>query len=185
MNKLGGWWRLWIALSLIWVAIVTFLLLGSATRQDSASERASLAISISCSSYLYGSQVDWTRVPPETIEAAITTVATGKVPEPRPQPTPAPTPAESGWGPELHTAPDSVELLLIAKSAETDGEAKKFITACLDAKRHDYEQDVIRQHRTDLLLGFAAAVVPPVLVLLLAFLVFWVIAGFRKSRSSS
>jgi hypothetical protein len=85
----------------------------------------------------------------------------------------------------VHTEPDSVELLLTAKSAESEGEAKKFVTSCLDAKLHDYEQDVARERHTDLLWCLVAAVVPPVLLLLLAALVFWVIAGFRNARPPS
>jgi hypothetical protein len=186
MKKLSGWWRLWIALSLVWAVIIAVMFVTS-WKDYGAGDRLRDGVHLHCTTALDGHEIDWSLIPAGQISAAVAAVsAPGAVPPPQPAPsTPAPaTTAEYGWGPVQQPVSDSVELLLVAREAQgtAPNEAKSFITACLAAKQRDYEVDVVQQRHFTMLVAFCIIVAPPALILILGFLVCWVIAGFRKSR---
>ena len=186
MKKLSGWWRLWIALSLVWVAMWAVAYFFS-SKPYSASDRKRDAVAIHCVRAVGGTELDWSSVPPEQISAAVTAMASHAGASAPQTPATAPqavAPSADGWGPVVKSGPDSSELLLVARAAQgaLPNDANSFITSCLESKQRDYEPDVARQRRTELMVYLGIIAVPPLLVLLLGFLVSWVVAGFRKSR---
>jgi hypothetical protein len=173
-------------LSIIWAAIAAFAFLTSSNKYG-AGDRKRDAVSLRCVEVLDGQETDWSSVPAEKIEAAITATASpGNAAQQSATAVQSPAaPSTVGWGPVVSSAPDSAELLLMARAAQSDppNDAKKFITSCLEAKQHDYESDVVRQRDTAMIAALGIMAVPPLLLLILGFLVSWIVAGFRKPRS--
>jgi len=183
MKKLSGWWRLWIALSLVWVVIFVVALVFS-SKSYSASDRKRDAVAEHCIGPVNGVQTDWSSVPAQEISAAMASRAGAPAPQAATPVPPSVAPSADGWGPVEKSGPDSLDVMLLARVAQgaAPNDARTFITSCLEAKQRDYEPDVIRQRRTEIMAYVAVMVAPPLLVLVLGFLVSWVVAGFRKSR---
>ena len=189
MKKLGGWWRLWIALSVIWTITVLIVIAVSA-HQYTAGERRRDAVALHCIGSFNGQSIDWTTVPAEKIEAAINAVAQpGSVTSAQStNATQAPaSPSTSGWGPVAKVDNDPVDLMLAARATQgvDADEGKQFLTSCLEAKRHDYEPDVIRQRNADILATLGIISIPPLVLLVLGLVFSWIMAGFRKTQSHS
>jgi len=70
MRKLGGWWRVWIALSTLWMVIVVSIA-ATSLHVYRASDRQRDDAVLKCKKYLSGQEVDWTSAPVEELEAEL------------------------------------------------------------------------------------------------------------------
>jgi hypothetical protein len=165
MKKLGGWWRLWIVMSVIWTATVVIVIAVSA-HQYTAGERQRDAVALHCIGSFNGQSIDWSAVPPEKIEAAMAAEAQpGNVTAVQSaNATQAPAaPSTSGWGPVAKVDQDPLNLMLAVRATQGVGadEGKQFLTSCLEAMRHNYESDVIRQRNADIVSTLGLISIPP------------------------
>jgi hypothetical protein len=143
-RQMGGWWRVWIVVSILWFAFTMFEVMFVKGDWRTQEQHRSSAISIFCPS--------WAEKAGDDVLTHIANNDFSSYPAPPPD-----------WK-------------LEPPSEETRTAARK----CLEVRHADYSAEVRDQTIASLLIALLFGVTPPLLVLAAAWVLRWVLRGFRK-----
>lgn len=192
MRKLGGWGRLWVAVSLVWLVMVSIFFAIAVRDIKSTSTRETYYISKGCQGYVDGTKFDISLAP--SARVAKTSEFAGAMLHMVNGSAGSSESAKMSVNPfdQFDTAPASTRSSENATSSNSPGqvgtdtvnmvamnEATNLVRSCADAKARDYAAETSAEWYRDILVFAALAIVPPFLLLCLGGLIGWVVRGFR------
>ena len=173
-KRFGGWWRLWFAISGVWIALAMGVGITLIVGTQSATSRMKSDVGYACRGY--GSPAhDWTDLSIEQLQAMTKPKSTLPPPPPGYRLQSEATATQGGGRFGGIPIDQSSERLTLSKVED--------IGRCINAKQRDYVGEASKDRRGVLIGTVLGAISTPLILLLLGILTGWVIRGFRNSKT--
>lgn len=197
MRRLGGWWRLWFAVSGLWVVLAAGIGITAIVNTESAADRMKFSVELACPAPKPWRDViaspAFRQLTPDLQEAArqqyFREVVASQLSDPG-QIAEAKAQFDAEYGPSAE-GPWTKYQKAAAERAENPPDLSDTIKLpelkarerCNEAKQRDYAIDVSKSRTDAAISTVLGAASVPLILLILGLLTGWVVRGFRDSSS--